>query len=822
MTVPSQEPINVSIANGVTDVFPYDFRILAAGHLNVRVDGVERTLNVHYTVDGVGNNNGGNVTFLPGFRPAASATVVRQRLMPYERSDDFQFSGDIRSTEVNINYDSAVMQIQQLAAAIGLTMRLPPESYGVVNLELPASDPLKVLTWAADGSRIENGDPVGGGDLLLRSDLAADDPGKGADLVVFAQVAAGAVPRSLGDKVAETVSILDFGGSDDDTTDNSGPFIAARAAVAANGTVRFPRMAAAGIYYFASDPDLSGVTIDADPSVSFRGPFALYSGIKVARAVPVRVTTQNYNYRLTPENSKDFAQKSLYLGDGDIDHSTTSEVNVSAAPVVHEKVNFKVSDSWVDASADKTAVADQVAWNSIGVDGVMRATFATIRPGDEITVAFSATGAYRRAALIRTTAGYYYVYADGAAAAPHFGGKLLAQAATDSAFTYNGYDKAQYYPENGYWTIRIIDRNRFSVLFNGVEVTNVQTVAGEITDAGFGVQGLTGSSTYFVNGWTRWRDKPAGGKLGITALLVGDSMTADIHSGWPTAFREALEYSFGIRVNAITNQAVSGANSTTQLATLTANGTQGASHILICIGTNDIQFGGSAATLISNIDAMLTICAANFATPIVWIPPIWYSQADAGGDGQATVGVGLGADHRARIMRLCALRGVKCVDMPQYTGAALASYLGSSVLDSLLRDNIHPTSAGYRAIGWTLARALAGAYVPKPRRDRVQTALVATYANGWAAGAEPPYVAVSNEGTVSFSGYLAPGTLTDGTTILTLPKHLRPNVVGRFLCPNSNAAPATINVNPNGTMVIYNAAGATFVALDTIRYESGG
>lgn len=821
MTVPAQEPINVSTANGVTDVFPYNFRILAASHLNVRVDGVDRVLNVHYIVDGVNNAGGGNVTFLPGFVPALNSTVVRQRLMPYERTDDFQFSGDIRSTEVNSNYDSAIMQIQQLAASLGLTMRLPPESFGTVDLVLPESDPLKVLTWAADGSRIENGDPVGGGDLLLRSDLASDDSGKGTDLVTFKAAAAGAVARPAGDKIAEVVSIQDFGGRDDDVTNNAPAFLAAKVAVGAGGTIRFPDTAA-GVYFFATDPDLSGVTIDTDPAVSLRGPFALYSNIKTARAVPVRVTSQNYDFRLTPEHKKDFAQKSLHLSDGDIDNSTVSVIDVSSSAVLHEKVNFKVSDSWVDASADKTAVADQVSWNSITADGVMRATFANVRPGDEIQAAFSATGGYRRAALVRTTAGYYYVYADGAAAAPHFGGKLVSQAATDSAFTYQGSDKAQYYPENSTWTIRIYDRNRFSVLFNGIEVTNVQTVAGEITDAGFGVQGLSGSATYFVNAWPRWRDKPVGGKLGITALLVGDSMTADIHGGWPYAMREALEHSFGIRVNSVINQAVSGENSTTQLATLTANGTQGASHVLICIGTNDIQFGGSAATLISNIDAMLTICTNSFATPIVWIPPLWYSQADAGGDGQATVGIGLGADHRARIARLCALRGVKCVDMPQYTGAALASYLGSSVLDSFLRDNIHPTSAGYRVIGWILARALAGAYIPKYRRARTPVPLVATYANGWAAGAEAPQFAVSSDGTVSYSGYLAPGTLTNGTTILTLPRHLRPLVTHRFVCACSNTGPATINVNPNGTMDIYNAAAATFVAMDSIRYETAG
>ena len=70
MTVSSQTPINRSTGNGVTTVFPYGFKIISEADIEVTVDGVVKTLNVDYTVSGVGNEAGGNVTMTAA--PAAS------------------------------------------------------------------------------------------------------------------------------------------------------------------------------------------------------------------------------------------------------------------------------------------------------------------------------------------------------------------------------------------------------------------------------------------------------------------------------------------------------------------------------------------------------------------------------------------------------------------------------------------------------------------------------------------------------------------------------------------------------------------------------
>lgn len=143
MTVPVQIPVNSSTANGATTVFPYNFKILAAADLRVLDNGLARTLGVHYTVDGVGNPNGGNITFLSA--PADGNTVSRRRLMAFERVTNYTNLGDLLAGTLNADQDAPVMMIQQLAAT---AMQLIEDGAGG-------------FIWDAQGHRLVNlGDGV--------------------------------------------------------------------------------------------------------------------------------------------------------------------------------------------------------------------------------------------------------------------------------------------------------------------------------------------------------------------------------------------------------------------------------------------------------------------------------------------------------------------------------------------------------------------------------------------------------------------------------------------------------------------------------------
>lgn len=126
MTVPAQVPITSSVANGVTSVFPFGFKVAKAADLRVTVDGLGRTLGTHYTVDGLADA-GGNVTFLPGHLPADGAKVVMRRLMAFERTTAYQNLGDLLASTLNADQDDPVMMIQQLANA---TLQLTEDPLG--------------------------------------------------------------------------------------------------------------------------------------------------------------------------------------------------------------------------------------------------------------------------------------------------------------------------------------------------------------------------------------------------------------------------------------------------------------------------------------------------------------------------------------------------------------------------------------------------------------------------------------------------------------------------------------------------------------------
>ena len=85
MTVSSTTTKNSYSGNASTTVFAYGFKIFSDDDVTViiRTDStgaeVTKTKTTHYTVSGVGDSSGGNVTFTSGNTPASGETVVLLR-----------------------------------------------------------------------------------------------------------------------------------------------------------------------------------------------------------------------------------------------------------------------------------------------------------------------------------------------------------------------------------------------------------------------------------------------------------------------------------------------------------------------------------------------------------------------------------------------------------------------------------------------------------------------------------------------------------------------------------------------------------------------
>jgi hypothetical protein len=217
VTVSAQTSFNSSTGNGVTTVFPYTFKIIAAGDIDVSVDGVAQTLTTHYTLSGVGDNAGGNVTFLSA--PANGTLVVRRRDMALTRATDYQYQGNLPAAVLNPDLDAPVLMAQQLQEQISRSARGP------------AGETWPELAAAADRLDLFPVFDAATGELELSSITqtqvasavaAAYSAGQStADAITFIQAGTGAVSRTVQAKERDHFSVKDFGavgnGSADDT-----------------------------------------------------------------------------------------------------------------------------------------------------------------------------------------------------------------------------------------------------------------------------------------------------------------------------------------------------------------------------------------------------------------------------------------------------------------------------------------------------------------------------------------------------------------------------------------------------------------------------
>lgn len=637
-------------------------------------------------------------------------------------------------------------------------------------------------------------------------------------------------------------TLQQFGGADDGATNNSTAVASALSSMPAGATLICPWTAGGDYLFTTANTNLSGVELAPDAGVTFIVnssvlPFANTSSIRTTQDLKLRFDDLNYDYVLSSDFQAGFEKKRLWLTDADADTSSYQALALSS--LINESVAWPNGDVWAASSAGAASGSEPypyLYWSGLS-NVTWYASTVAVRGGDELSASFDTGGLYNRAVFLRTTAGYYCVYAPGGGGAPVLVTKLTGQPATSQTLGAGSpfATQPQYYPENCVWTARLIDRFHFEVLLNGVSLTGPIATAGAIFRAGFGV--MTGASvtSMSVTGWAKTQNKPQGGKPPVYVTAYGDSLTADIHGGWPYAMREALDGSAGVRVGAVVNRAVAGYTSAQALAAMQANPPAGSNVCVIGIGTNDIQTGVSVTTCLNNIAAMVALCNSNGALPVIWVCPLWYTQAEAGaGNGQPSGNSGAGSPIRAAIMRYCGAHGIACVDLTQVTGPIDVRYLqdtyGVSGADSMVRDNIHPTAYAYRLIGQAISRRILGLFAPRYSRAVAYQAMNPTPAglNGWTV-TEANY-SVSESGLVQLGGVLTNfggATLSNGTLFMQLPEHLRPLAACRFATFASLSTGAYVTVcvqiDTAGNCTVYGLPSTTnYFCMDNCSYQSAG
>lgn len=245
MTVTAQTTSNSSTGNGVTTVFPYTFKIISSADIEVTVDGVVQTLTTHYSVSGVGDNAGGNITFVTA--PANGAIVARRRNMALTRSTDYQYQGELPAAVLNPDLDAPVLMAQQLQEQVGRSLRGPAgETWDALPAAASRLDKMLAFDITTGAAEVTPFTVT----QVASAVAAAYAAGSTADAVTFIQDGTGAVSRTVQARMREAfVSVKDFGAVGDGVADDTAALQAAITYAMDNNR---PLFAPAGTYLITS------------------------------------------------------------------------------------------------------------------------------------------------------------------------------------------------------------------------------------------------------------------------------------------------------------------------------------------------------------------------------------------------------------------------------------------------------------------------------------------------------------------------------------------------------------------------------------------
>lgn len=148
--VPESDGVNRYVANGSTDEFAYTFKIASNTEIEVLLDSAVKTLGVDYTVSGVGDSDGGAVTFLSD--PAADTIVTLLRKQTASQVSVYSPAEAFPSVRVSNDFDKVVMHVQQLKEVLERCVRAPKQDIDPLDaLPAKAVRALKFLGFDADG-----------------------------------------------------------------------------------------------------------------------------------------------------------------------------------------------------------------------------------------------------------------------------------------------------------------------------------------------------------------------------------------------------------------------------------------------------------------------------------------------------------------------------------------------------------------------------------------------------------------------------------------------------------------------------------------------
>lgn len=202
--------------NDVATAFPFSFKVFSAADVyavraNSSGNETDLALTTDYTVSLNADQNanpGGTLTLLAPLATGYSLTITSK--LDYLQPTDLTNNGGFYPKVISNALDRLTIFCQQLYEQLSRSLKLAISVPPGVKVTLPVPVPYQVLGWDSTGTEIVNVDPTYA--TALSSDIYNNsDISKGARLVGWLRKAIGAVGRWVSDKLAEQVSVKDFG-----------------------------------------------------------------------------------------------------------------------------------------------------------------------------------------------------------------------------------------------------------------------------------------------------------------------------------------------------------------------------------------------------------------------------------------------------------------------------------------------------------------------------------------------------------------------------------------------------------------------------------
>jgi hypothetical protein len=243
------EPLVQYSGDGSRTTFPFPFPVLAGDDLLVYVGTGQAA---GFSITGIGNPNGGDVTF--NVPPAPGTTVTLLRRTEGIRETEFVDGGPFRASAINAELDRIMLLIQEDREEHGRALRGHPAESGT-NFCLPPTTTRANKLLGFDSA----GKPVVFGETEL--------PSSGDASGVLVSPNGATTARALGEHLAALVNVRDFGALGDGITDDSAAFTAAITAAQTRGAKIYVP-ASATPYVLGATVALDGATMLGDGSGS--------------------------------------------------------------------------------------------------------------------------------------------------------------------------------------------------------------------------------------------------------------------------------------------------------------------------------------------------------------------------------------------------------------------------------------------------------------------------------------------------------------------------------------------------------------------------